>query len=74
MKKNYQIFIGVDVSKSKLDYCIVTYPSSAQHQFGIISNNEKGIKSFISNLKKQNIPNEAMLFCLENTGVYCSEK
>jgi len=70
MKKNYQTFIGVDVSKSKLDFCIVTEPSSGQHQFGIISNDEKGIKNFLSNLKKKNLSNESVLFCLENTGVY----
>jgi transposase len=70
MKKNYQIFVGIDVSKSKLDYCIVSNPSSVQHQFGIAANNEKSIKGFISNLQKKNLTNENVLFCLENTGVY----
>jgi len=70
MKKNYQTFVGIDVSKSKLDYCIASNPSFVQNQFGIIENNEKSIRSFISNLQKKNLTNENVLFCLENTGVY----
>ena len=69
MKKNYQIFIGVDVSKSKLDYCIVTDPASTQYEFGILPNNEKGIKGFLFILKKK-VPNQSVIFCLENTGIY----
>ena len=70
MKKNYQIFIGIDVSKSKLDYCIVTDPTAAKHQFGIVSNNEKGIKQLITLVKKINGHSLDALYCLENTGVY----
>jgi transposase len=69
MKKNYQIFIGIDVSKSKLDYCVITDPASTQHQFGIVANTEKGIKQLIATLKK-NFIFEDIIFCLENTGVY----
>jgi transposase len=69
MKKNYQIFVGIDVSKNKLDYCIITNPAATQHQFGIVANTEKGIKQLISILKK-NYVSEDMIFCLENTGVY----
>ncbi len=70
MKKNYQIFIGIDVSKSKLDYCIVTDPTATKHQFGIVSNNEKGIKQLITLVKKVNVDSLDALYCLENTGVY----
>ncbi len=69
MKKNYQIFVGIDVSKSKLDYCIITDPVETQHQFGIVTNTEKGIKQLIATLKK-NFIFEDIIFCLENTGVY----
>ena len=69
MKKNYQIFVGIDVSKSKLDYCVVNDPFSTKHHFGIISNNEKGIKQLITGLKNKYISSE-VIFCLENTGVY----
>jgi transposase len=70
MKKNYQIFIGIDVSKNKLDYCIVTDSSSTKHQFGIVTNNEKGIKQLIALVKKVNTNASETLYCLENTGVY----
>jgi len=69
MKKNYQIFIGIDVSKNKLDYCIITDPSANQHQFGIVTNTEKGIKQLIAMLKS-NFVFDDIIFCLENTGVY----
>lgn len=69
MKKNYQIFVGIDVSKSKLDYCVVNDPFSTKHHFGIVSNTEKGIKQMIKGLKSKYISSD-MIFCLENTGVY----
>jgi len=70
MKKDYQIFIGLDVSKDKLDYCI-TNKADSQNQFGIIVNNAKGINGFIKSLNKKYKAMQAeLLFCLENTGVY----
>lgn len=70
MKKNYQIFIGIDVSKSKLDYCIVNEEAKNKHQFGVIANNAKAITSFIKLLKKNIAEDQKLLVCLENTGVY----
>ncbi len=70
MKKYYQIFIGIDVSKDKLDYCIVTDTTATKHQFGIVTNNEKGIKQLIALVKKINTNFVDTLYCLENTGVY----
>lgn len=70
MKKQYQIFVGIDVSKEKLDYCIVTDTISKQHLFGIVSNNQKGIKQLITTVTKLNKNKFELLFCLENTGVY----
>lgn len=70
MKKNYQFFIGVDVSKEKLDYCIVQESGSLQYESGIVANTEKGIKHLLTILKKSNITTARTLFCMENTGVY----
>ena len=70
MKKNYGIFVGIDVSKSKLDYCIIDQ-SIMQYDFGCIANTAKGISAFLASLKKKfKCKNEDILFCLENTGVY----
>ncbi len=67
MKKNYQVFIGIDVSKGKLDYCMI---NSNSERFGIIANQAKAITAFIKSLKKNNCKASEVLFCLENTGVY----
>ena len=70
MKKNYLFFVGIDVSKDKLDYCIVDVHSIDKPEFGIIANNAKAIIKFIQRIKKRGIIDEQLLFCLENTGVY----
>lgn len=70
MKKSQKIFIGIDVSKSKLDYCIVTDPTSNKHDFGIVSNDEKGIKKLMGTVAAINKQNDDVLYCFENTGVY----
>ena len=70
MKKNYQILVGIDVSKAKLDYCIIDAPDYNRFEFGVITNNEKGIKQLINLLQKNDTANQSILFCLENTGVY----
>jgi transposase len=68
MQKDYSVFIGLDVSKDKLDYCITT-KEGTQHQFGILGNNAKAINAFLKQISKHQ-GKESILFCLENTGVY----
>lgn len=70
MKKTYQIFVGVDVSKSKLDYCIVNESAQNKHQFGVIANTMKAICSLIKGVSSNPTTMQNVLFCLENTGVY----
>lgn len=70
MKKAYQIFVGVDVSKSKLDYCIVDETAQNKHQFGVIANTRKAICSLIKELSSGSKTVQNVLFCMENTGVY----
>ena len=75
MQKTYDFFIGMDVSKDKLDYCI-TNKATLQNQFGIVANTARGIKGFIKSLLQTTgsgtsaANNINLLFCLENTGVY----
>jgi transposase len=68
MKKDYQFFIGLDVSKDKIDYCITTQ-SDQRNEFGVFPNNAKGINGFIKDMRKK-VQDTGTLFCLENTGVY----
>lgn len=68
MQKSYSVFIGLDVSKDKLDYCITT-KEDTQHQFGMIANTAKAITGFLKSASRKYSKSE-LLFCLENTGVY----
>ncbi|GAB4045112.1 IS110 family RNA-guided transposase [Spirosoma jeollabukense] len=65
----YRYFIGIDVSKSELDFAVV---ESNQLLFHLeVSNDRKGIQTFLRQLKattKATIHNS--LFCLEHTGIY----
>ncbi|MBS1743457.1 MAG: transposase [Bacteroidetes bacterium] len=68
--KKYSVTIGIDVSKSKLDARFVFDPSQKHHPHILVANNEKGIKTIISNLKKYEIDFQQVIFCFENTGIY----
>src|SRR4249919_3968662 len=68
MKKQFQFFAGIDVSKLKLDVCICNEdPGWFEHQ--VFSNHSKGIRQMIKWLKKW-ITDSSVLFCLEHTGIY----
>lgn len=68
--KNYKTIIGIDVSKLKLDVTFMHDTNSKiQHHF-VVSNDEKGIKQIIKELKKVKVEFSECLFCFENTGVY----
>lgn len=65
--KKYKLFIGVDVSKLKLDVCIMDMEHDCKHQ--IFDNSKMGIgvmTRWISN--HVDLPHA--LFCIEHTGVY----
>lgn len=67
--KNYQLFVGVDISKLSLDCCLIRpgSPNEIQHQ--IIENNASGFHSLLVLIAKQT-PLCEVLFCMEDTGVY----
>lgn len=65
---DFQFFIGVDISKLTLDFAV-----SDQHatRFHIqVSNDLKGIRSFISKCKQENVSVSKALICMEHTGIY----
>ena len=47
MKRTYQVFIGIDVCENNPGYCIVADLVFTKIQFGIVTNNEEGIKQLI---------------------------
>jgi len=65
---NLNCFIGIDVSKNTLDFCL---KRQDELSFFKINNTKKDWKSLFSKLKKIHslVVNET-LFCLENTGDY----
>ena len=68
--KNYLFYVGIDISKSKLDVVILEKQSPNVSNHFIVENNLKGIKEILKNLIKQKIDLTTVLFCCENTGVY----
>ena len=65
--KKYRLFVGIDVSKLKLDVCKMDKDQNWKHQ--IFDNSKKGISAMIKWISDHGDPNQ-VLFCLEHTGVY----
>lgn len=66
--KEFNCFIGIDVSKNTLDFCLM---QNYELHFFKINNSKKEWKSLFSLLKKKhNLNINQTLFCLENTGNY----
>lgn len=68
--KNYLFYVGVDISKSKLDVVLLKKEEPNVTNHFIVENNLKGVKEIFKNLIKQKIDLSTVLFCCENTGVY----
>ncbi|MEZ4969140.1 MAG: IS110 family transposase, partial [Flavobacteriaceae bacterium] len=66
-KKNYQFFIGIDISKRFFDVAIINGDGTTSYVF---ENTKKGTNAFIRLLKNQKISMENTLICMEHTGVY----
>jgi transposase len=62
-------FIGVDVSKKKLDFCVM-FENKVVHE-EIVANHQHAVIGLIHQLKKEfGIDNAQMLVCAEHTGQY----
>jgi transposase len=70
MKQKY--FIGIDISKQKLDLAIILSDFSIVDE-QVIPNQQVKIKSFLKGfIKKHGIETENLLICVEHTGIYNS--
>lgn len=65
---NFQFFIGVDISKLTLDLAVSDQYNALFHIQ--VSNDLKGIKSFISKCKQESVSLSNALLCMEHTGIY----
>jgi len=63
-------FIGIDVSKKTLDIAIRN--KECILKTFKIENSVPVLKSFLKELKKEDIKLSNSLFCMEHTGIYCT--
>jgi transposase len=68
--KNYLFYVGIDISKLKLDAVVISSENPNISEHFVVENNSKGLKEMINILLKKKIDTSKTLFCCENTGVY----
>lgn len=68
--KKYLFFVGIDVSKMKLDVTFLDKPLEKKPYHFVVSNDSKGIKVIIKELSKRKVDMESVLISFEDTGVY----
>lgn len=69
--EKHQIFIGIDVSKNKLDVCVFSSENQTVLPHLVVENTSKGITQLYKRLKKElKADATAWMFCMEHTGVY----
>lgn len=68
--KKYELFVGIDVSKSKLDVSFVNPSDTKEWRHFVVSNTTKGLQEILTRLKKLKIDFRQVLICFEDTGVY----
>jgi len=70
MKTDYQMIVGIDISKRKLDVWFMAAPGAPDQKHFVVSNDADGIRKIISSLEQLKINPKGCLFCFENTGMY----
>jgi transposase len=65
-----KFFIGIDISKDKLDVALASAKSPGVFKDKIVDNSFKGFENMQDWLSKQKIKLEDCLFCMEHTGTY----
>ncbi|MCP4461039.1 MAG: IS110 family transposase [Cytophagales bacterium] len=65
---DFEFFIGIDVSKSTLDFAVRNRNAPLFHLQ--VSNTIKGLKEFVKKCKQKSISIKDSLICMEHTGIY----
>ena len=68
--KNYELYVGIDISKLKLDVSFIIDPTRKEQDHLIVSNNSKGLTQLLKAIEKRHAQTAEVLVCFENTGVY----
>jgi transposase len=63
-------FIGIDVSKAKLDCCLLLDVANLKRRAKVIANTPKGVVDLLAWCAKQQVPVHELHAILEGTGVY----
>src|SRR5687767_12845592 len=69
--KKHRVFIGVDVSKNKLDVCVFDSDKHIILTQLTVENTNEAIKQLYKQLKKElKLETTEWMFCMEHTGIY----
>lgn len=68
--KKYSFYVGIDVSKLKLDVSLVTGQDGEFVTHFTVHNTTKGIQHLFTRLQKQHVESSSLLISFEDTGVY----
>ena len=63
-------FIGIDVSKAKLDCCLLLDVTNHKRRAKVIANTPKGMSDLLAWCAKQQVPVHQVHAVLEGTGIY----
>ncbi len=63
-------FIGVDISKEKLDLALLTDPEKLKFQDNVVTNDFDGFDSIPQWIEKHHCKLQDCVFCMEHTGTY----
>jgi transposase len=63
-------YLGVDVSKEKLDCCLLADANGTKRKNKVVANNAAGVRSLLSFLDKEGVSREDVHVVMEGTGVY----
>ena len=51
--KNYKMYVGIDISKLKLDLSFISDPTQKEHDHVIVANGPKGLAQLLKLVKKK---------------------
>lgn len=64
------IYLGIDVSKAKLDCCLLLDPDSTKRKSKSVANTKAGFVNLFEWLNKKDVPLDQLHVVMEGTGVY----
>lgn len=63
-------YLGVDVSKEKLDCCLLRDAGDTKRKTKVVANSPAGLSTLLSFMEKEGVPPDELHVIMEGTGVY----